>query len=155
MRKPGEILVSGLGILFATMTLGLMAGAALAPRFLKKIKDEKKSLVITQILIGLGIAGSVVWNVFPAATTMFLIHEVARDIFKPLKDAYLHANIPSKERATLISFESIAHHGGGMIGLLLSGFLAEHVGIRVTWGLLGTALIISALLVIKNGYRKE
>ena len=144
-----------LGVLFATMTLGLMVGAALAPRFLEKIKDEKKSLVITQILIGLGIAGSVVWNVFPAAITMFLVHEMARGIFKPLKDVYLHANIPSKERATLVSFESIAHHGGGMIGLLLSGFLAEHVGIRITWALLGAALTISALLVAKNGYKKK
>ena len=144
-----------LGVLFASMTLGLMAGAALAPRFLRKIKDEKKSLVITQILIGLGIAGSVVWNVFPAAITMFLLHEIARGIFKPLKDAYLHNNIPSRERATLISFESIAHHSGGMIGLLLSGLLAERAGIRVTWALFGTALAISALLVAKNGYKTK
>ncbi len=144
----------GLGILWAGMALGLMVGAYLAPRFLKKFKDEKKTLILTQILVGLGIAGTVVWNIFPAAATIFILHEIARGMFKPIKDAYLHDNIPSRERATLISFESIAHHGGGMIGLLLSGMLAEYAGIRLTWFMAGLALILSALLVAKNGNKK-
>ncbi len=144
----------GLGLLWSGMALGLMLGAYLGPRFLEKIKNEKKSLLITQILVGVGIAGSTVWKLSPVAVTVFLLHEVARGMFKPLKDAYLHDNIPSRERATIISFESIAHHGGGMIGLLLSGMSAEYVGIRPTWIISGVALIVSALLVAKNGYKK-
>ncbi|MEK7578974.1 MAG: MFS transporter, partial [Patescibacteria group bacterium] len=147
--------ISSFGFLSAGIGLSLMAGAWLAPRLLKKIPDERRALVFMQAIVGIGLAASVAWNVFPVVLTAFLFHEVARGMFKPLKDVYLHDNIPSKERATIVSFESIAHHGGGMIGLLGSGILAEKAGIPVAWALSGMLLLVSALLVMRNGSRKK
>ncbi len=147
--------ISSFGFLSAGIGLSLMTGAWLAPRLLKKIPNERRALIFTQAMVGIGLAASVAWNVFPVVLIAFLFHEVARGMFKPLKDVYLHDNIPSKERATIISFESIAHHGGGMIGLLGSGILAEKAGIPVAWALSGMLLLVSTLLVMRNGSRKK
>jgi MFS family permease len=145
----------GLGILWALMALGMMVGAMLGPGLLRVVVDERRAMVVTQVLTGIGIILAVAWNVFPAAVTFFILHEIPRGMFKPVKDAYLHDNIPSAERATLISFESIAHHGGGMIGLVLSGLLAQHAGIRITWVIFGSMLIACTLVVAKNGSSKR
>ncbi len=132
-----------------------MVGAGLARPMLRMVRDEKRALALVQAMVGIGIAGSVMVGIFPLAVSAFLFHEIARGMFKPLKDVYLHDNIPSKERATIVSFESIAHHGGGMIGLLASGLLAERAGIPITWSLSGLLLLTSTLLVMRNGSRKK
>lgn len=147
--------VSSFGVLWVGMSLSLMLGAWCVPRFMRAVPDEKRALVLVQAMIGLGIALSAMWKVLPVAVTVFLFHEVVRGMFKPLKDTYLHDNIPSKERATIISFESIAHHGGGMVGLLGSGFLAQHAGIPMTWAFSGLLLLVSTLLVVRNGSREK
>jgi MFS family permease len=141
---------TSLGFIFAAIAFALAGGAALAPWFLSKIKSEQKTLLISQIIIGVGIAITVAFRWFPAAISVFLIHEIARGVFRPLKDVYLNDNIPSKERATLISFEAISHHVGGAMGLLVSGFLAEKLSIPVTWAFFGALLAGSGIWLWRN-----
>ena len=85
------------------------------------------------------------------AIALFFIHQLPRGMVSPIKDAYLNSNIDSKERATILSFESIAHHFGGAIGLLLSGLLARSAGIPFTWLVFGLFLVIGTTLIAKNG----
>lgn len=143
-----------LGFIWTGMALSMMLGAWIAPRLLRRVQDERKALVICQLVIGAGIALTALSGILPVTLLLFLIHEVARGGFEPIKEAYLHDNIPSKQRATIESFESLAHHGGGMIGLLLSGFLALKAGIPWTWTVVGTILIVATFIVAKNGRTK-
>jgi len=140
-----------LGYLWVAMALAMILGAQLAPWLLRKTISEKQALIVSQVVIGLGVLGAVAARSFGIALSSFLIHELARGAFRPLKDQYLHDNIPSKERATLVSFESISHHIGGLIGLVASGFIAESAGIPWAWTLSGLVLIAGTLLVAKNG----
>jgi MFS family permease len=73
----------------------------------------------------------------------FLLHEAFRGGFMPLKDAYLHEHILSKERATVASCEGIAHHLGGSVGLLASGVIARVWGIGPTWIASGVFLLLA------------
>jgi len=139
------------GFLFAGMAIAMMIGSAIAPRFLRKIKDEKKAISLTQAGIGAGICLTVAFHKLAPALTIFLVHEIARGMFVPLKDVYLNDNIPSKERATLISFDSISHHIGGMIGLLVSGVLAQYMSLPTAWVVSGLVLVITTLILLKNG----
>jgi MFS family permease len=75
---------------------------------------------------------------------------VTRGMFGPTKDAYLNEEIPSKERATLISFEGIAHHVGGVIGLTLSGLLAQQGGIPLSWAVSGIVMVGATLFVARK-----
>jgi len=142
-----------LGYMWVVMSSFLMIGSMIAPRLLTRVKDEKKSLVICQVIAGLGILLTTLVP-FLAGIMIYMVHEIPRGMYGPLKKKYLHDNIPSKERATIASFESISPHLGGMAGLLLSGFLANTYSISLAWVTSGVVLIGATLLVAKNGVKK-
>ena len=132
----------------------VMAGGYLSLRFLTLCKsDEKKALMVCQVLIGLTIMLTVMWSNLPMILVFFLLHEVFRGAFKPIKDAYLQDMLPSKERATLASFESMYGHLGGALGLLMSGWLATVAGIPTAWAVAGAVMVIEAL-TLHNHSRK-
>jgi len=142
---------TSLGFIYAGISISLIIGSALSSRLLRRVKDERAALVVSQLLVGLGIILAGAFSSYVLSVALFLGHEIARGAFLPIKDAYLNDNIPSKERATLISFESISHHIGGAVGLLVSGFLAQRVSISFTWIIFGLILIAGAAVMGKNG----
>lgn len=141
------------GFLYVGISLSLIVGASLSGRLLKKVTNERAALIVSQSVVGIGLILTAIFSSYAVAIVFFLSHEIARGAFKPIKDAYLHDNIPSKERATLISFESISHHIGGAVGLLVSGFIALNTSISFTWILSGSFLIITAMILARNGKR--
>lgn len=142
---------SGLGYVWTTMAFALMAGAALAPWFLKRMGSERKTLLLLQVGIGVGILTAPHFG-FPVALTVFLMHEIGRGAFSVVKNAYLHKSITSSsERATIVSFESMSHHIGGVLGLVASGALAHYVSIQTAWTIMGSILAVSAFLFWRNG----
>ena len=143
-----------LGYLWAGMMLGLTVGSFLASKFLALVKDEKKALIICQMSIGVGTV-VVTLLPFPLGITLFILHEIPRGMFTPLKDKFLQDNIPSHARATISSFESISPHLGGMFGLLASGYIANKFGIPASWMMSGSLMILFSLLVAKNDSKKR
>ncbi len=141
---------ASLGFLYASITCALMLGAWLVPMMLKRWNDEKKMLLFSLGIVGIGLIGAGVTTEIAMALVAFLIHEVGRGAIIPLKDAYLHDHIPSKERSTIVSFESIGHHLGGAVGLVVSGFVALHSSISVAWILSGGCLMIAAFVLWKR-----
>jgi MFS family permease len=142
---------SSLGFIYTGISVAMILGSTLAPVLLKKMRNERTALSLAQTAIGLGICVTILCGNLFSGLAVFLAHEVFRGMFVPLKDAYLNDNIPSAERATLISFESISHHVGGMIGLLVSGFVAQYFSMAAAWLFSGTVLVGSALVLLKNG----
>lgn len=136
---------TSMGFIFAGVSLSIVLGGWIAPKILSRITDERTALVVCLAVIGGGMLGSVAFIALPPVVFFFLLHEVGRGAFDPIKQAYLHDNIPSKERATVVSFESIAHHLGGIVGLLVSGLLAQHGSIELAWIVSGMSLILVAL----------
>jgi MFS family permease len=142
--------LSSFGLIWASMALSMMFGAFLAPRIMQKMVTERKVLLLSYIVIAFGLIGSATIGIFPASLTLFCIHEIARGVFEPIKETYLHDNIPSKERATVISFGSIAHHLGGAVGLLVSGLIALNGSIQLAWICSGLSLVVITLLLRKD-----
>lgn len=128
----------------------MIGGLFLSRWLLKAVKDEKKAIIICQIIIGTGIGLTVSFSSLPLVIIFFLIHEAGRGMFGPIKDAYLHDNIPSKDRATLVSFESMYQHAGGALGLFVSGCIAKYFGIGPAWIVSGSILVILSLLLYKK-----
>ena len=141
--------VSQNGWLWVAMSVMIFVGASFAPRFLRIIKDEALGIIVVQVFLGLTMAGTVIFGLFPVSVSIFMVNEFFRGLFKPIKDAYLNDQLPSEERATVISFEAIAHHVGGGIGLVLSGFTAVHLGIPITWIIFGLPLALGSVLIYK------
>lgn len=147
---------SGLGLLFVGMAFALMLGAQLAEPLLVRLKRKRAyAILISQGIIGAGLIGTAIAITPLLAIPFFLVHEVARGMFNPLKDAYLHDSIPSRERATLDSFLSITHHVGAMAGLLAMGLLADRTSIAITWFVSGALLVVSVIAFLRNGHARR
>jgi len=138
------------GWLWVLMSVMVLLGSSAMHWVLKVARSETGALIFTQILIGLTMAGTVAFQIFPISLTVFLANEFFRGLFKPIKDAYLNDQLPSKERATVISFEAIAHHIGGGIGLVLSGWLALSYGIGLTWVGFGLVLATGSWVIYRT-----
>lgn len=141
-----------LGFIWAAMALSLMAGVWGGPRLLRVLGSERSTLVVCHLVTGTGIIVTALVPWLPAALLIFFLHELGRGAFEPVKNAYLHRNIPSRERATIVSFESLAHHAGGGLGLMISGVLALVGSISLAWSVAGLALVGVTLMVWKNGH---
>lgn len=127
-----------------------LIGSWSAPSILKRFKNEHLMLIACSGTIGLCFVVAANVSPLPYGLTLFLAHEVIRGAFAPIKDAYLHHNTSSDLRATVDSFGSIGHHAGGFAGLLLSGVIAEYLGIPVAWLVSGFILIACALHFARN-----
>jgi MFS family permease len=139
-----------LGYVWTVMMLSMMAGAWIAPRFLRHVRSERRALLLCLYGAGLTLILAGSFGVAFASLSFYLLHEFTRGVYDPIENAYLHDNIPSKERATVASFQSISHHVGGAVGLLLSGAIAHGWSIPWAWMLLGGGLLLVALVLWKK-----
>ncbi len=71
-------------------------------------------------IVGVGLTGS-----FWVAVGLYLLSMGAYGVITPVKQAYLHQIIPSEQRATVISFDSLLASGGSMLGQGGLGYLAQ------------------------------
>lgn len=142
-----------LGWLFVCISLSTMLGGKLSKVFSRWIKQEKDALVLSQLITALSIIGaSLMGGVIPVMG-LFLLHEMGRGMLVPLKQTYLNKRIPSKQRATILSFDSMILKLGSFVGLGASGYLAKGYGISVTWFVSGCllAIIVFVFFNLKNG----
>ena len=91
----------------------------------------------------------------PIILFAFILISFTRGVFGIIEEVYLHDNIPSEERATIISFISMVHSAGSGVGLLFSGYIAEQYSISVAWMISGLILIFLTLLFINNGSKEK
>jgi MFS family permease len=138
-----------LGYLYNGMMIFLALGAGLASRFLI-VGKEKFVIVLLHASIGLLVVITTMFTNTNMIILLFLLHEVPRGCLGPYMDNYIHKRIPSNERATIISFSSIAHHVGGTIGLLVSGLIAQSFGISSAWIVSGLFLLIGSLIMVRR-----
>src|SRR2546425_12238890 len=60
----------------------------------------------------------------------------------PVKQAYLNAHIPTAQRATIISLDSMFANAGGVIGQSGWGWLARVRSIGEAWAFAGATLLL-------------
>lgn len=139
-----------LGYIVAFNFVAMMLGTFTATKFVLPFLGKKRAILVGQLVVGLGISATTFFG-FHTALLLFLAHEVGRGAWYPLRDIYLHDNIPSDHRATLASFTSTSNHVGGIVGLLLSGFVAQSVSIPVAWSVSGFLMILTVAILWRDG----
>lgn len=145
---------TALGFLWSAAAIFTIVGTTLSSKLLLKLENNhKKTLALSQIGIGLGILLLGILP-FPFSLLAFLFWKLAMGTFGPISSEYLNENIPLESRATLISFEAMAFAVGAGIGLIFSGLISHYFSIPTMWIILGGILIISTILLMKNGNHK-
>lgn len=132
----------GKGVVANSIKAALFFGGWLvAHRLLKKVADNHIVIVaLTGAGLTIFITAFAAHNAVYFALFAFLLHEMCRAIIGPAVSSYIHEHIPSSDRATIESASSVYTHLAGAIGLLLSGYLAETIGIPLTWAISATVL---------------
>lgn len=140
------------GVVGALMSLAIIAGNALVDR-ITRFCGRRTTLLVwaaavhTAAAVGVGLASS-----FWTAVIFFLVMMAATGVASPVKQAYLHASIPSEHRATVISFDSMFQNSGGILGQTSLGYLARGQGIGIGYvaGGLATILALPMLLIVRR-----
>ncbi|MEI8060942.1 MAG: MFS transporter [Candidatus Berkelbacteria bacterium] len=136
-----------LGYLWAGVSLAIIIGSQMSAMMRRGPAFERLALIGTQVSIGLFIALAGIQSPWMLSVLFYLIHEAGRGMFSPLKDAYLNDAIQKEERATLLSCGSISSHIGSMVGLVMSGLMANRLSIAPTWIVSGIFLVVGTLAV--------
>ncbi len=148
----GQDLIWVSGVMSALVALAMMVGNEIVS-WLTKYCGKRSTLmlwataVFTAGSIGVGLANS-----FWLAATFFLLAMVALGVMGPVQQAFLHQLIPSAQRATIVSFNSMISSGisiGSQSGL---GWLAQNRSIAsgyVSGGLV-TTITLPLLLWLRR-----
>jgi hypothetical protein len=97
--------------------------------------------VLGMALVG-GIAGLVV-----AYVAVYVVHGASN----PAHEALLHRRVEDRERATVLSANSLVSQGSGALGGIGLGVLASASGIPVTWAVTAAVLAAAAPLYLVLG----
>lgn len=143
-----------LGWLFVGMAISLSIGAHLSYK-LKKLLNEKQAIIIPQIITAIAIIACSYVSLTNAMISFFLIHELGRGIIRPLQQEFINNRLQSKNRATLLSLNSIFTRGGALLGLLFSGIIAEAATISIAWFLSGLILLLIVIFFSLYFKKKE
>lgn len=150
-RQGFKLPLWALGLTYTGISLFTVLGARLAPFLAKKSRHEGQGLALAFALIGLMMLLSGQAGIFLPALIFFLFHEFGRGLFNPLKKAIVNRRIEGRNRATMLSLESMTTHAGAFIGLLGGGWLGNTFSISTAWAGSGLILLILAPILWKKG----
>ena len=117
-------------------------------RLSEKFKHEASSLVILEILFVLSLL-VIALTFSPILAILFFILLQSFVSFKePIFLDLYNKHIPSEQRATLLSFQSLVGSGGEVLAGLCIGVVALKFGLKITFGLGSVALFLGLVLFI-------
>ena len=140
------------GVVAALISLSMIAGNMLVDWFSQFCGRRTTMLfwaaaIQTAAAIGVGFAGD-----FWLAVLCLMIVTGAMGVVGPVKQAYLHQLIPTEQRATVVSFDSMMGSSGGIFGQTGLGFLsrARSISDGYIMGGLATIFALPVILVLRN-----
>jgi MFS family permease len=130
------------GVIASLFSLAGIAGNALVGRLAAPGRRRTTILlgaagVWTATMIATGAVRSF-WITVP----IFLLGAMAGGLISPIRQSYLHQSIPSSERATLVSFDSLVGSLGSVGGQTGLGFLSQERSIPAGFVVGGLATLV-------------
>ena len=127
-------------------------GGILTPRVRRAFQRRTSALLILQVVsvLMLAVIGSIgnFWVVVAAMTLSSLAESASR----PIRQAYLNGMIPSQQRATILSFDSLITSAGGIVAQPVLGKSADVWGYQASYlvSAAGTAIALPFIVTARN-----
>jgi MFS family permease len=131
-----------IGWLWVLLNLAAIAGSALLPRLLERLRRERV-LCLSAAWRGLALGFASLATTFFPALGGWLLQEVAFGFSEPVLQAWTNEHVAADRRATVLSIRSMVGTLGGGAGLVVIGFVARDHGIPAAW-LVSAALFLAA-----------
>jgi len=142
------------GVISSLVGLSLIAGNALVGPLSRVVRTRTGLLMLSAgAQAGLAVACGVLGGVgmpspyrFYVVVALYLIYGVAIGLAMPVKQGYLNAHIPSAQRATILSLDSMFGNSGGVVGQSAWGWVARRRSIGEAWAWSGLTLFLAVPL---------
>lgn len=133
------------GALVAGFSLASIIGNSLVRRVMKSGEARREAAVVLAICMacmavlaaGIGVVGIVFDKPgvvpFVIASTLWLVWGFLFGVVMPIRQAYLNEQIPSAQRATVLSLDSFFGDAGAAAGQPTLGWIAQQVSLPVSW----------------------
>jgi len=136
------------GLISSLLGLSLIAGSALVAPLSRLVRSRTGLLMLSVVvqaamatacgMVGRGVGSP---DRFYIVVALYLVYGLAVGVAMPVKQAYLNAHIPSAQRATIISLDSMFANVGGVLGQSGWGWLARVRSIGEAWAWSGVTLL--------------
>jgi MFS family permease len=147
------------GVISSLVGLSLIAGNALVGPLSRVVRTRTGLLMLAAgaqaalvvacgwlgrgVQVGLGMPSPYLFYVVVA---LYLMYGVAVGLAMPVKQGYLNAHIPSAQRATILSLDSMFANSGGVVGQSAWGWVARTRSIGEAWAWSGITLFLAVPL---------
>ena len=105
-----------------------IAGGMLVPHLARLFRRRTSVLLASLLLSTVALAGIGFLPVFWIAIALFVVWGLVFATVMPVRQAYVNELIPSEQRATILSIESLMGSGGGVVSQPLLGRAADAWG---------------------------
>jgi MFS family permease len=152
-----------LGVVQAASSLAMIGGNSLVHRIMREGEARRDpARVLAATVLGVAALAALVGlvavvfkqpGVVPAAVaiTLWLGWSVVFGIQGPVRSSFINDHIPSAQRATVLSLDSLFADAGGAIGQPILGWVSKQLTISAGW-LIGSLLVASAApLYLRSG----
>ena len=148
----GRDLVWVAGLIAALFSLAMILGNALVGRVVRPGRRRTTILIASSAVLTAAMVGVGALRLFWVAVPLFLLGAVAAGLAGPVRQTYLHAIIPSEERATLVSFDALMGSLGSVGGQAGLGYLAKLRSIADGFvvGGLATAVVVPLYAALRH-----
>jgi MFS family permease len=131
------------GLIAALFALAGIAGNSLVGRFAKPGRRRTTLMISAAAASSLMMVATGVIQTFWVTVPLFLLGAVAGGLLQPVRQTYLHQSIPTAERATLVSFDSLLGSLGSVGGQTGLGYLSQERSIPAGFVVGGLATFLA------------
>jgi MFS family permease len=145
----GDPQAYGIAGLVAAIVAGAgIVGGLITPLVRKLFRRRTTVLILMTAISALLMAGVGLARSFWVVVVLIVLSSLADAAADPVRRAYLNGMIPSQQRATILSFDSLITSGGGIVAQPALGRVADVYSYRVSylWSAVGSALALPFLL---------
>jgi MFS family permease len=131
------------GVIASLFALAGIVGNALVGRLAKPGRRRTTILLWAAAISTVTMVATGAIRSFWITVPVFLLGAIAGGALQPVRQTYLHQSIPSSERATLVSFDSLMGSLGSVGGQTGLGYLSQERSIPVGFVVGGLATILA------------
>lgn len=141
------------GLAAAIVAGAQVLGGWIAPRIRRLVRKRTTVLILSGVVGALILVALGITQVFWAALVLLTLWAMVESAGTPVRQAYLNDMIPSKQRATVLSFDSLMGSSGGVVVQPLLGRAADVYGYSNSLAISGVIELIAVPFLLASRRR--